>query len=740
MFKYKKYKDMAAITSYDGNDKIVIIPSEIDGLKVHRIASMTFFCNEEIEEIHFPENVIIENNVIINCDNLKRVFVKDFKTMGNFIEDCEDLEVVCDSERTQKKLSKLFNFDWVSIRRLISFETIENDDGTLTISSVFIPKGETIVEIPDYIGGKKVTRLMQYLFYRKDVQKVILNNFIKEIPPYCFDGADSLEKIENIENIEVIDKQAFGSCYKLYLNLEEMKNLKFIGDRAFRYNKTIRSIKINKNIELQDAAFCGMDNLRILDLENYSFNIIPKSLCQSCGELEKVILPNHDIDILDGGFAYCYKLSNVENEDSITAVYKEGFYSCNSLVLGIDGSKLKRVGSNAFREVSFREDLKLGNVELEHRAFFKINAFLRDSIDVYFLKDYPLDSIPAYAFAYASINQVFFEKTIDVLEESAFYNSLVKRLINASFKIIKNDAFYTSRLEEFKATNELEKIGRSVFKECPNLKIIDLEDSKVESFEDALFANSANLESLKLPKNLKTLGRVFYRTTLKELIVPESITNLSTSCFSGARIERLVLGKSISEIPNDCFYGFIGNIEINGIISKIGNEAFKYANLKTLDLSNAIIKETPSNCFYGMCCTTLKLPKTLEKIGAYSFVSADIKNFECDAKFKVFDTCSFMSTSIEKFNIDFSNVELINQRAFYCCSMPKEIILKDVYIALEAFYDIKNLEGVKIFGDSTIERKNFEKNITVYIEDSKLRNKVKNRTYFKLNPKYIQKI
>lgn len=162
--------------------------------------------------------------------------------------------------------------------------------------------------------------------------------------------------------------------------------------------------------------------------------------------------------------------------------------------------------------------------------------------------------------------------------------------------------------------------------------------------------------------------------------------------------------------------------------------------MESLDLSNSTIKDIPYSCFYGANIKILKLPKTLENVRDYSFSSANIENFECSGNIKYIGTCAFSSSNVSKFNIDFSKVETIGQRAFYYTYMPKEIILNDAYVGLEAFYNNCNLLNVKILGDSTIERKNFEGSSTIYIEDSKLRNKVKNRTYFKLNPNLIQKV
>ena len=65
---------ITAIGSYNGSDKVVVIPSEIDGKKVTEIDKMAFANNETVEGIVVPDTVeYIRDGAFGNCENLKYV-------------------------------------------------------------------------------------------------------------------------------------------------------------------------------------------------------------------------------------------------------------------------------------------------------------------------------------------------------------------------------------------------------------------------------------------------------------------------------------------------------------------------------------------------------------------------------------------------------------------------------------------------------------------------------------------
>ena len=73
------------LTKYNGNDKEVIVPSEIDGKAIVKIEG-TFYSNNSIEEVILPEGItIIGEQAFYGCTNLKNVILpKSTEIIDNY--------------------------------------------------------------------------------------------------------------------------------------------------------------------------------------------------------------------------------------------------------------------------------------------------------------------------------------------------------------------------------------------------------------------------------------------------------------------------------------------------------------------------------------------------------------------------------------------------------------------------------------------------------------------------------
>ena len=84
---YDYYADNTGIvlTKYNGNDKEVVVPSEIDGTAIVKIEG-TFYNNQSIEEVILPEGItIIGEQAFYGCTNLKSVILpKSTKIIDNY--------------------------------------------------------------------------------------------------------------------------------------------------------------------------------------------------------------------------------------------------------------------------------------------------------------------------------------------------------------------------------------------------------------------------------------------------------------------------------------------------------------------------------------------------------------------------------------------------------------------------------------------------------------------------------
>jgi hypothetical protein len=67
-------KDSVEVKKYDGQEKNLEIPEEVDGFKVVSIASAAFYANQCIKTVHLPESIeYIGDEAFAFCSNLTKI-------------------------------------------------------------------------------------------------------------------------------------------------------------------------------------------------------------------------------------------------------------------------------------------------------------------------------------------------------------------------------------------------------------------------------------------------------------------------------------------------------------------------------------------------------------------------------------------------------------------------------------------------------------------------------------------
>ena len=191
-------------------------------------------------------------------------------------------------------------------------------------------------------------------------------------------------------------------------------------------------------------------------------------------------------------------------------------------------------------------------------------------------------------------------------------------------KSIEDRAFEAlDSLEYVSMPNSVERIGVSAFEGCTALAHIELSDSLKElgaaAFKDCaaldsicwpvtlkvipseIFEGCNSLSCIDLGNNLRSIGgRAFRETSLKEIILPETLTKISESAFSNVDSLRFIqLPSQLQIVPSYCFSG-CDNLEVVEFPSEL--------------------REIQEGAFRG--CTSLKslaFPNSLEIIGSGAF-------------------------------------------------------------------------------------------------------------------------
>lgn len=219
-------------------------------------------------------------------------------------------------------------------------------------------------------------------------------------------------------------------------------------------------------------------------------------------------------------------------------------------------------------------------------------------------------------------------------------------------------------------------IGELAF-DNERMYIVQLPDS-INYIGRSAFAYCSNLTSINLPENCKSIGRSAFISCYELVItkIPDSVTFIGDNAFRGCfKITEINLSKNINVINENLFLGCANLININ------------------IPEGITIIKQS---AFLGCGFSTIKLPKTLEKIEDSAFRQCiDLQEIELPDTVETIGWQSFVSCSKLKTVKLSQNLRYIGREAFkYCESLTAITIPENIlYIGASAFLRCSSLNS-----------------------------------------------
>ena len=210
-----------------------------------------------------------------------------------------------------------------------------NEDQTGVILTGY--KGsETVLNIPDQIGGYKVTEIGDYSFQDCDQYTgLVLPETLEEIGTYAFYGCDGFRgdlvipdtvktigedafncstfdgKLTLSSQLQVIDHFAFGNC-NFTGKLELPAGLQRIGSSAFTSNEFTGELIIPDGVTtIQEAAFAHGGGFTKLQLSSKLERIDKNAFLECTGIKGKLSIPDTVTYIGEGAFWRCKSLEEV---------------------------------------------------------------------------------------------------------------------------------------------------------------------------------------------------------------------------------------------------------------------------------------------------------------------------------------------------------------------------------------------------------------------------------------------
>ena len=361
--------------------------------------------------------------------------------------------------------------------------------GCYGITTLYLSEGLVEIENDAFYGCSAIRKLtlpnsltsIGYEAFQDctTIMSVKFGTNLRTIGSDAFRGNTALTTITWNSNIQSIGPDAFRDTALEKLNLPA--SVTYLGDRAFAYNYSLTSVKINGNLStIPTSCFYKCKSLSSLDLgtkvsviENYAF--------EECASLTTVTIPN-----------------------SVEKINYEAFYNCAALTKVTFGTNLVYIGGCAFKDDISLSTIVWGKnlVTIDYEAF-RSTALSSLSIPN------SVTTLGTDAFRNCdSMTSVVVGTGVTALSDNCFRDcdSLTKVTINGCVTIIGQSTFnHCDQLISINIPDSVTKIGNYCFEECVSLKAIRLGNG-VTHIGYYAFSKCSSLKTIYLPYYLSTWG------------------------------------------------------------------------------------------------------------------------------------------------------------------------------------------------------------------------------------------
>ena len=539
---------MLTITSYNGTDKDVTIPSELAGQKVRALGSSSFFGNDNLVSVTIPPEVRrIEKSAFRRCKKLETVrFDNEENSELKSIDAtafyyCINLKDICLPNAKQayslgreifgychslseisipKEVTKIPSNAFMHCETLeqVSFEGVPDEIGDFAFLSCYElsdisfngekPDENSEINIPD-----EVTSLGKDIFFEcRSIRKLNIPARVTEIEPSMFKGCSALESVGFRGEITSIGSYAFYSCSALK-------------DIIFKGQEPDETITIPETVEK-----------------------IGLSCFTQCDSITDVVLGDKIAEIPDFAFMDCKSLSSVVSRGSIGAIGEQAFSGCkalSSIVLSCNLSEKPADGALIIPDAV--KKLGIG-------AFCKCTSIKAVTVGE------GIAVLPESCFEHCTALEDVTLKSITEIGYSAFSHcsSLKEISLPDTLKSIGGMAFWWSGLIEINIPDSATAVGFDAFEYCESLTKIAF-GKNLRTIESGVFAHCAALEKVSIPDTVKTIERDAFTacTVLKEITITKATTEIAAGAIGYMNYPN---NKLIEGVTIHCFYNSAADI------------------------------------------------------------------------------------------------------------------------------------------------------------------------------------
>lgn len=500
----------------------------------------------------------------------------------------------------------------------------------------------TIPKTVTYVGVTySVTSIGYWAFYGcSGLTSITIPNSVTRIAGEAFSGCSSLTSVTIPNSVTSIESYTFSGCSSL-TSLTIPNSVTTIESYAFSDCSGLTSVSIGNGVKkIGEFAFsgCSRFSLHITDLTAWckiDFSVGPFSDFASCSnplayvdhfflngvEVKDLIIPNGVTKIKEGAFYHCKSLTSVTIPNSVTTIGKCSFEGCSSLTSVTIPNSVTSIEEFAFYDCSGLTSVNISDIAAWcNISFFCLYDWIVSNPLVYahhlylngeLVKDLVIPegttSVSEYAFCSCSgLTSVTIPNSVTSIGSSAFSDCTSIEKITFHCQEIGSWFSNLRSVKEVIIGEEVKSIVGGAFDGCSNLESVNISD--IVAWCNISFSDNP----------LNYAHHLFLNEEeVKDLIIPNSVTSIGISTFSGCSgLTSVVLPNTVTSIGNNAFQGCseLSSVSIGKEIKSVGAKAF--ANCPEIKEVYCYAKDVPeisNNTFensYYIKYATLYVPES----------------------------------------------------------------------------------------------------------------------------------
>lgn len=499
-----------------------VIPKKILGRPVTMIAPEAFAGLDRLERVEMPDTIhTLGDRAFYNCPNLKTFrFSKNLHTLG--------IDVFAQTEF----------YDSFDDGFLYVGPILYTYKGVLPDGTALVPFGEK--DNPDYSSYANIIELDDDLSIlapglfknQPGLVSVYLPDKIEVITRETFANNPNLTKVKFGNEVTTIAEKAFFQTP----NLTEVtipSTLATIGEQAFKYSGITGELDFPDTLKtISNFAFEGAVNVTAISL-GAGITSIGEAAFRGCASLTT---------------------TSIDHQSPLTAIGREAF--AGTMLKSITVPKnITVILSGVFRD----------NPELE--SVYLAEPFIKEGTT----KLTGITSIRDYAFYNTPKLKTIatYDTTVEELTLTSPLNEVTLPSTVNEFGIQRSTGFVFAKSGITKITipNDISLLPSNLFEDAVDLAavIFDSENSRLIEIKQQAFKGTLSLETLELPKAVKTIGySAFQNSGLVTFSLPEKVVTINESLFENSdALINITLPEGLRMIKKKAFYDCDALMSIN---------------------------------------------------------------------------------------------------------------------------------------------------------------------------------